>query len=264
MDMKMKIIESPEDGLRTLSPATLKYLQWIISKLCALIESAPSGALVWYKLQFEGEGREGAPSTQVESEWMRKLELWNCFEFTPSFQDIGQAMIVDRQHGEEIIEMLTKGLKEDTDPERKFKQGWLSNYKIDSLKKYLNEVESLQAIQKQTIVDESLQQVIYGGYIPQGWKWFDKEGGIYQFGNRGNFTQPGKKARKKVFLALMDTFEKSPQAISVATLNEVTGIKSERIRIEIDAINGRLTKEIGFYFRGSGKGYYTLEKTYIY
>ena len=90
------------------------------------------------------------------------------------------------------------------------------------------------------------------------WKWFDKKAGVYQFDDK-QFQQKGK-IRKKVFTACMDIYEKSPDAISISSLKEMTGEKPERIRIEISAINNRLS-ETGYKFKGSGKGYYTLKKT---
>lgn len=94
--------------------------------------------------------------------------------------------------------------------------------------------------------------------LPENWGWFNKKKGEYQFG-KINFKQTGK-IRKEVFIALMDTYGISPQASSIQTIKEKTGVKPERIRIEISAINKRLIKKIGSYFKGSGKGYYTLEK----
>lgn len=93
---------------------------------------------------------------------------------------------------------------------------------------------------------------------PLDWEWINKEKGIYQFG-KVQFTQTGKQ-RRKVFIALMYTFERSPQAISIQTLREMTDLKSPRIRIEISAINTRLKAKVGIYFKGSRKGFYTLEK----
>ncbi len=90
------------------------------------------------------------------------------------------------------------------------------------------------------------------------WCWLNKRRGIYQFGEK-TFKQTGN-IRKKVFIALMDIYEKSPDAISISSVKEMTNEKSERIRIEISAINRRLSR-IEYYFKGSGKGFYTLEKT---
>lgn len=91
---------------------------------------------------------------------------------------------------------------------------------------------------------------------PLDWEWINKKRGIYQFGEV-QFKQTGG-IRRKVFIALMNTFERSPQAISIQTLHEITGIKPPRIRIEINAINTRLKVEVRIYFKGSGEGFYTL------
>lgn len=93
--------------------------------------------------------------------------------------------------------------------------------------------------------------------IPEGWKWFDKKLGKYQFGSIGIFEQKGKK-RKAIFQTLIDLFEKSPKGISIQSLSHRTGAKPERLRIEINAINTRL-KKLGLYFKGTGKGFYLLQ-----
>lgn len=95
-------------------------------------------------------------------------------------------------------------------------------------------------------------------YKPTEWGWYNKKRNIYQFGKKV-FQQEGK-IRGKVFRALMDIWEKSPQAISIPTLREMTNLKPRRLRIEIAAINTRLRSISGLYFKGSGKGYYTLKK----
>jgi hypothetical protein len=92
--------------------------------------------------------------------------------------------------------------------------------------------------------------------LHENWGWFNKKNGEYQFGKL-NFKQEGT-LRKEVFIALMDTYESSPQAISIQTVCERSGIEKGRIRIEISAINGRLSKKVGYYFKGSGTGFYTL------
>lgn len=92
---------------------------------------------------------------------------------------------------------------------------------------------------------------------PLDWGWYNKKKGEYQFGKE-IFKQRGT-IRKKVFKALMDIFELSPSAISVKTTYEMTHIKPERLRIEIDAINTRLAR-IGLWFKGSGEGYYTIKR----
>lgn len=95
--------------------------------------------------------------------------------------------------------------------------------------------------------------------IQPTWGWHDKNKNQYQFG-KYIFKQRGKLIRGRVFQALMDLYEKSPGALSVKSLCEMTRLDPQRIRIEISAINKRLKKQIKLYFKGSGKGYYTLEK----
>jgi hypothetical protein len=95
------------------------------------------------------------------------------------------------------------------------------------------------------------------GKKPENWKWFDKKDGKYQFGVVGIYSQRGK-IRKKVFQTLMDIYEKSPNAISISSVKELTGLKAERIRIEICAINVKLRK-FGLFFEGSRQGYYILK-----
>ena len=90
------------------------------------------------------------------------------------------------------------------------------------------------------------------------WDWHNREKGEYKFGKE-IFHQGGKKIRKKLFQSLMDLYEKSPRALSVKSLCEMTGLDPERLRIEISAINQRLKKQIKLYFKGSGQGFYTLE-----
>lgn len=118
----------------------------------------------------------------------------------------------------------------------------------------LDLVEKLKGI---LLEIENNQQKVVG--LPENWGWSNKKKGEFQFGKE-TFIQGGE-IRKKVFIALMDTYMASPKAISIQTIKEKTGVKPERIRIEIDAINKRLVNKIGFYFKGSGKGYYTLEKS---
>jgi len=93
--------------------------------------------------------------------------------------------------------------------------------------------------------------------LPENWGWADKKNGKYQFGNK-DFTQGGK-VRKKVFIALMEACEKSPNIISVTTLHEQTDIERKRLRVEISAINKNLrSQKIGLRFKGSGKGFYEV------
>lgn len=96
----------------------------------------------------------------------------------------------------------------------------------------------------------------------EGWIWIDRNKAEYQFGQK-KFVQHGI-IRKKVFVAFMDGYEKNHQAIPILTISKKTGLKAGRIRIEIGGINKRLAPQIGYFFKGSGKGYYTLEKTIIH
>ena len=96
--------------------------------------------------------------------------------------------------------------------------------------------------------------------VSPSWGWFDRNKNQYQFG-KAMFRQTGK-IRGPVFQALMELYEKSPNALSVQTLHELTGFKPERIRIEIDAINKNLSNhKVGVNFKGSGKGYYIINKS---
>ena len=90
------------------------------------------------------------------------------------------------------------------------------------------------------------------------WEWLNKSKNEYQFG-KVTFSQRGK-TRGEVFRALIDLYEKSPLAVSVKSLSQMTGVKPYNLRIEISAINKRLKPKIGYYFKGSKRGYYTLEK----
>jgi len=94
--------------------------------------------------------------------------------------------------------------------------------------------------------------------IPKDWCWLNKAEGKYQFG-KIVYEQSGR-TRKEIFQALMDILEKSPHAISTKSLGEIISVDTGRMRIEISAINKRLKNKAGYYFKGSGKGYYTLEK----
>lgn len=96
--------------------------------------------------------------------------------------------------------------------------------------------------------------------LPENWGWMKKEKGQYQFGIGKTFTQTGQ-IRKKVFIQLMDLWEKDPQGISIQLLSTKTKVKTSRLRIEIDAINSRLFQFIGYEFRGDGSGTYKLEKS---
>lgn len=89
------------------------------------------------------------------------------------------------------------------------------------------------------------------------WEWLNKSKNEYQFG-KITFRQRGE-TRGKVFRALMDLYEKSPLAISVKSLTQMSGVKPYNLRIEISAINKRLKPKIGYFFKGS-QGYYTFEK----
>lgn len=251
----MKLIESPEEGLTSLSRQTLKYLHWVVRKIITTIEVNPHG-LVWYELQPKGENRNSDdPTPALEANLMFKLERsMFLFDFEPSPPLLEKGFIItDRNSSANFLEILINDLKNDPDPERKYKRGWLVNYNLDSLK------EHLEAIEKHLADKEMVKTVLAYSNVPSKWGWFDKKAGEYQFGSKGIFTQGGDKVRKKVFQALIDIFEESPQGVSVASVSQRTGIKPERLRIEIDAINTRLSKQIGIYFKGTGKGYYMIE-----
>ena len=100
---------------------------------------------------------------------------------------------------------------------------------------------------------------IYITRKPRNWGWLNKKDGEYQFGKKP-FKQVGDKVRKGVFQSLMDIFELSPQAISIKSMREQTNISAYRLRIEIVAINKRLSVKIGILFKGSGKGFYRIKK----
>lgn len=103
---------------------------------------------------------------------------------------------------------------------------------------------------------DNIQQKSVGS--PENWEWSNRNKGEYQFG-KIPFTQGGK-IRKKVFVALMDIYKKTPQAIVVQTVAGMAEVSPARLRVEIAAINKGIEEKIGYYFKGSGKGYYTLEK----
>lgn len=141
------------------------------------------------------------------------------------------------------------------------KMGFEDNIVFKIRSDYLKDLrELLQQIESSGERDEVRQGDNSNQIIskPKNWGWYDKNKGEYQFGTI-TFQQAGD-IRKKVFQSLINTFETSPQAISVKTISELTGLKPERVRIEISAINSRLTDEVGLYFKGSGSGYYTLRQ----
>jgi hypothetical protein len=91
------------------------------------------------------------------------------------------------------------------------------------------------------------------------WGWLNKRKSIYQFGKE-TFQQGGKKKREKVFKEAMDLYERHKE-IDIQTLAQRTNLEPHRVRIELIAIGKRLMDKIGFYFKGSRKGYYTIEKS---
>lgn len=140
MEMDMKLIESPEEGLTPLSRQTLKYLHWTVRKIITTIETNPHG-LVWYELQPRGENRSSEdPTPAIEANLMFKLErsMW-FFDFEPSPLKPGDFIITDRDSN--LSEILINDLKNDPDPERKYKRGWLVNYNLDKLKEYLKAID---------------------------------------------------------------------------------------------------------------------------
>ena len=96
--------------------------------------------------------------------------------------------------------------------------------------------------------------------IPSNWHWHDREKGIYNFSRP--FKQGGLRAKKKIFQALMDSFEETPQVISIKTLQEKTNFNAQRLRIEVKQINENLSKQgFSIKFIPSGLGYYNLVRT---
>lgn len=161
---------------------------------------------------------------------------------TISLEDFSQAIYLLQEKG--AIKVLE---------ERRVYRG-VSEWRIELLKPRFDKL--LDELLGSNFVPIGVLPLLNGR--PDNWKWFDREAGQYQFGEK-QFTQAGK-TRKKVFQSLMDIFEKS-QSISVATLAEETQLPPSRVRIEIAGISGRLSKKVGFYFKGSGQGFYTLEQS---
>lgn len=92
---------------------------------------------------------------------------------------------------------------------------------------------------------------------PSGWKWLDRQKGEYYFEDV-TFKQGGR-VRKKVFQTLMDIFESSG-VISTKKASEMSGLDPYRLRVEISGINIRLIRDVGLVFKGSGRGYYFIQK----
>ena len=158
------------------------------------------------------------------------------------------------EHGLTGREAILRANDPRSDLEIKYEWGWLIEYDLQLLRGYLNQIEKALNSKKSDGVALNYSS------IPKGWKWFDRKEGIYQFGDIGTFTQTGK-IRKRMFVALMDTYKETPQTISTQTVKTRSRTKNvDRVSIEINAINQRLKKEIGLYFKGSGEGYYTLEE----
>lgn len=119
------------------------------------------------------------------------------------------------------------------------------------------DIDNTQAFVNEMTKQFSSSRIIF---LPSNWKWFDEKEGIYQFGER-KFQRQGSKIRKKVFQALMNTFESNhDHIIGMDSLAELTGEKHARLRIEIGGINKWLRLHCGLEFKGSGKGYYYLQK----
>lgn len=118
---------------------------------------------------------------------------------------------------------------------------------------YFLEKEEGTNLKLDTCITEKSEKKMY-----EGLKWFSEKDGDFQF-NEMKFHQGGEK-RKKVFCGLMNLYIEKSNYISIQSLSEITGLGGVRLRIEIDAINKRLAPQTGYYFQGSGKGYYSLEK----
>lgn len=99
--------------------------------------------------------------------------------------------------------------------------------------------------------------------VPPGWKWLDETEGIYQFGVLGRFHK-GRGVIGKIFHEAMNLFHETPQAISVATLSERTGLKDRSLLRRRLLENNEKLKNFGIKFVGSGEGYYRIESTANY
>lgn len=196
---------------------------------------------------------------------LKPIELYITPETEDIFIDLGKRLgrtlpyftknhefVVDVDTKEQDQEILTTYLDEIKE----------AVYVLDESNEYMQFV-------KNEMAKEWLQKNGYTGQsrkteqideLPSNWHWHNREKGQYSFAGK-IFIQTGK-LRKKVFQALMDTFEKTPQAVSMKTLKEKTGIDAPDLRTEVFQINTRL-KEKGFEFEATGKGYYILNKIFL-
>lgn len=121
------------------------------------------------------------------------------------------------------------------------------SFKLEELKKwYLDQTDTkLGTIQNNAIK------------VPNGWKWFDKTKGAYQFGTMGIFAK-NRGEISTIFREAMDLFEESPQGISITAWSQRTGIDKDVLRRRIQEINKGL-KKLEIRFVSSHKGYYRIE-----
>lgn len=127
------------------------------------------------------------------------------------------------------------------------------SFKIDALKDWLEDELKLKMGTAKHLETK----------VPPGWKWLDETEGVYQFGELGVF-QHGRGKIGRIFHHAMNLFHETPQAISVATLSERTGVKDRSsLRIRLLENNEKL-KKFGIKFVGSGEGYYRIESTANY
>jgi len=124
------------------------------------------------------------------------------------------------------------------------------SFKIDALKDWLEDELKLKMGTAKHLETK----------VPQGWKWLDEAEGVYQFGELGLF-QSGRGKIGKIFHEAMNLFHETPQAISVATLSERTGLKDRPLLRRRLLENNEKLKKFGIKFVGSGEGYYRIEST---
>ena len=119
-------------------------------------------------------------------------------------------------------------------------------------------IESLKNWYEKQLAQRILSNNLPFERKPVGWGWKDITTNTYQFGELGQFSQGGE-TRGLIFKEAMQLFEETPQAISIKTLSERTHIDAPRLRIDLNAINIRLSK-IGLTFSSTNHGYYRLTK----
>ncbi len=123
------------------------------------------------------------------------------------------------------------------------------SFKIDALKSWLDdELESRIGTTSKVATK-----------VPPGWKWLDEADGIYQFGDLGHFQQ-GRGAIGKIFHDAMNLFHETPQAISINSLSEVTGLSKKVLRTRLHEINKKLMR-FNLRFVSDRRGFYRIETT---